>query len=104
MKVRDFLTTRAQTKRELAERMGIPQRSVEEMVQAERLAGAPILSDGDGYRVTHDPEEVAGQAARLRSRYITQALTARAMRRTAARMKEAEDAAQEPAGTLWDRV
>lgn len=98
--VRDFLTRRPQTKRALAERMGIPAREVEALVQSERLAGAPILSDSDGYWLAAESDEVAQQAARLRSRYITQALTARALRRTAERMKQQEDAERRPAGTL----
>lgn len=101
MSVTDFLTTRPQTKRELAERMGITTRTVEEMVQVERLAGAPILSDADGYRVAMEPDELGAQARRLRIRAAHQFVTARAVRTTARRMKAEQDAALRPAGTLW---
>lgn len=98
----DFLTTRPQTKRELAARMGVTTRTVEEMVQVERLAGAPIVSDTDGYRVALDSADMRDQYRRMRSRYLHQALTARAVNRTADRMEAAEAAALRPAGTLWD--
>lgn len=101
MTVVPFLTRRPQTKRELADRMGIPQRSVEEAVQVERLAGAPILSDGDGYRLAGTSDELEAQVQRLRRRAANQFLTARAVRQTARRMKVAEDARQRPSGTLW---
>lgn len=101
MTVLPFLTTRAQTKRELAARMGVPTRTVEEMVQLERLSGAPILSDADGYRVAQDPDELEAQARRLRIRAAHQFVTARAVRTTAKRMKAEQDAALQPAGTLW---
>jgi predicted DNA-binding transcriptional regulator YafY len=97
-----FLTTRPQTKRELAERMGVTTRTVEVMVQVERLAGAPIVSDTDGYRVALDSADMRDQYRRMRSRYVHQALTARAVNRTADRMEAAEAAALRPAGTLWD--
>jgi len=53
---------------------------VEAAIQAARLGGAPICSTGDGYWLG-TPAEVAACAARLRSRAITQMLTARALRR-----------------------
>lgn len=101
MTVLPFLTTRPQTKRALAERMGITQRTVEELVQLERLSGAPILSDADGYRVALDPAELEAQSRRLRIRAAHQFVTARAVRTTAKRMKAEQDAALQPAGTLW---
>ena len=104
MNVTEFLTRRPQTKRELADRMGVKPRTVEEAIQAARLDGAPILSDADGYWLAASAEELEAQAARLRARYITQALTARAVRRTARRMREAEAARMRPTGTLWDAL
>lgn len=101
MSILPFLTRRPQTKRELAERMGVTQRTVEELVQLERLSGAPILSDADGYRVALDPDELESQARRLRIRAAHQFVTARAVRTTAKRMKAEQDAALQPAGTLW---
>ena len=61
-----------------------------------RLAGWPIVSDGDGMRLDDDPAAVAMCALALRRRAITQLLTARALRHTAARMREPM--------TLWERV
>ena len=102
MTVFPFLTNCPQTKARLAERMGVTTRTVELLAQVERLAGAPIVSDEDGYRLAQDSEDMLAFYRRLRSRYVTQAQTARAVLRTARRMREAEDAALRPAGTLWD--
>ena len=96
-----FLTRQPQTKRELAERMGIPSRDVEEMVRLARLDGAPILSDGDGYRLTDDPEEVATMARRLHRRSNHVHETAEALEQTAERMRARAAAALEPPATLW---
>lgn len=95
MTVTDFLTRRPQTKRELAERMGIPQRSVEEAIQQARLDGAAILSNGDGYWMTDDPEQVASMAARLHRRASTIHDTATALAATAEKLAKREDP------TLW---
>lgn len=95
MNVTDFLTRRPQTKRELAERMGITTRTVEEMVQVERLAGSPILSNGDGYWLTDDPEQVASMAARLHRRATTIHDTATALAATAEKLAKREER------TLW---
>lgn len=101
MTVTDFLTRRPQTKRELAERMGVTQRTVEQLVQLERQSGAPILSDADGYRLAASSDELEAQARRLRIRAAHQFVTARAVRRTARRIKADEDARLRPTGTLW---
>lgn len=101
MSILPFLTRRPQTKKALAERMGVPTRDVEEAVRVARIAGAPILSDADGYRVALDPDELEAQARRLRIRAAHQFVTARAVRTTAKRMKAEQDAALQPAGTLW---
>lgn len=96
-----FLTRRPQTKRELAERMGIPAREVESLIHEARHEGAPILSDGDGYRLTDDPDEVATMAARLHRRSTHVHETASALDATAARMRTEAAARLEPSGTLW---
>lgn len=95
MKVTDFLTRRPQTKRELAERMGIPTREVEAAIQQARLDGKPILSNGDGYWMTDDPEDVRKMAARLRRRASTIHDTATALAATAEKLAKREDP------TLW---
>jgi len=75
-------------------------RRVQSACQEARLAGWPIVSDGDGMRLEDDPAAVAMCALALRSRAIHQLLTARALRRTASRMREAKDASARV--TLWD--
>lgn len=71
-------------------------RRVQAAIQEARLAGWPLVSDGEGVRLSFDPGEVAACAVALRRRAVTQWLTARALRRTAERMRA-------PA-TLWETV
>lgn len=94
-----FLTRRPQTKRELAERMGITQRAVEALINEARHQGKPIISDGDGYRLTDDPKEVATMAARLHRRSTHVHETAQALEDTAERMAREQSGIR--AGTLW---
>jgi hypothetical protein len=86
MRITDHLSYLPQTKKDIARRSGLPLRDVELLIHAARLEGVPIISDSFGYWLTDDPEEVAACARRLRSRYITQARTARALRLTSRRM------------------
>lgn len=74
--------------RAIAHGLRLPRRTVEEAVQQLRLLGEPLVSDGDGIRYTTDPVEVRECANKLRRRYITQALTARALRHTATRLEK----------------
>ena len=90
----DLLSTRPQKKAELAEKAGWytssgkpDTRSVELAIHAARLEGSPIVSDGDGYRITHDAGEVRRCADSLRRRLVQQAITARALKRTARRLE-----------------
>jgi len=69
-------------------------RRVQSACQEARLAGWPIVSDGDGMRLEDDPAAVAMCALALRRRAITQLRTSRQLRRTAARMREPM--------TLWE--
>jgi hypothetical protein len=69
-------------------------RRVQAACQEARLAGWPIVSSDTGVRLETIPAAVAECAAALRRRAITQLLTARALRRTAARMREPV--------TLWE--
>ena len=85
-----YLGTEPTTLTELAARMHVPRREAERFVQEARLAGVPLVSDGDGVRLARDATEAAQCAARLRRRAITQLLTARALRRAAQRMTLAE--------------
>ena len=86
MNLLDALSTSPQTKRALAAKLGCEPREVEALVQSYRLAGAAILSDGDGYRLGASAAEVDACAQRLRRRAIHQLVTARALRATARRM------------------
>jgi biotin operon repressor len=76
---------------ELAAIFRLPRRSVEQAVQALRQQGEPIVSDGNGIRWTDDPAEVRACADALRRRYISQAITARALKRTARRLESARE-------------
>jgi len=63
-------------------------RRVQAACQEARLAGWPLVTSGTGVRLENIPAAVAECAAALRRRAITQLLTARALRRTAERMRE----------------
>ncbi len=71
-------------------------RRVQAAICEARLAGWPIVSDGEGVRLSSDPGEVAACAVALRRRAVTQWRTARALRRTAERMRAPV--------TLWESV
>jgi biotin operon repressor len=81
--------TSPRTKRQLADATGWNTRDVEAAIQQARLEGAPICSDERGYWLG-TAEEVRACADRLRRRYVTQAVTARALRRTARRLEAAQ--------------
>lgn len=91
MSILAYITRRPRTKREIAALSGIAVRDVEQLIQQARLEGAAVISDGDGYRISTDPAEVAACADALRRRLATQYLTTRALKRTARRMTEARD-------------
>ena len=80
----DFIPTdHPVTMKVLCERTGWPEREVQAAIQQARLEGAPIISDGDGYRLSQDPAEVRACARRLRSRALNQMATAAALDRAA---------------------
>lgn len=74
-------------------------RTVEGAIQSLRLSGSPILSGSYGVRLARSADELAACVAALRRRAIHQMLTARALRRTAARMRAAEERVEQP--SLW---
>lgn len=92
----EALTAMPQTKKVLAEKMGWSTRDVELEVQRYRVAGIPIVSNGDGYWLAQTPEEVIDCYRWLRGKYLAQARTAWSLKRAAARMKR--EAVQEE---LW---
>lgn len=83
----EVLTAQPRTKRDLAQAMAADTRSIEAEVQRLRLAGIPILSDGDGYRLAQTAAEVRQCSERLRSRAIRQMETATALADAAERME-----------------
>jgi len=80
--------------------LGISIRKVQEILQALRLAGVQVFSDEDGVRLAQTADEARACAEGLRRRLVTQYRTLRAMRATARRMQEAEDARYNV--TLWN--
>lgn len=84
--ISDLLRSTPLTKKALAEAAGCSSREVELAIHEARLAGVPIVSDDRGYWLG-TATEVLECAERLRRRYVNQAVTARALRRTARRME-----------------
>lgn len=84
----------------LAEALNWPRRMVEQAITDLRLSGRPVASDGHGVWLATTAAEMADQYRRLRSRYISQALTARAVRATARRMERAEQKVEQQ--TIWE--
>ena len=76
---------------DIASVLDLPIRTVQECIQSLRLAGHPILSDGDGIRLAQTADEARACAEGLRRRIAHQYLTYRALRNTARRMAERED-------------
>ncbi len=80
--------------------MGVDTRTVELEVQAARLRGIPIVSDSDGYRFAQNSAEAFECYRWLRSKYLSQARTAFAIKRAAFRMA----ATEQDQGVLWTEV
>lgn len=76
----------------LASHLRVPRRSVEEAVQSLRLKGEPIVGGNDGLRLVTDPAELDAYIAARRRRGVSEYLGTRALRQTARRLKEAQDA------------
>jgi biotin operon repressor len=94
-----LLTNASVTQANMAFVLDLSIRAVQAACEELRRTGYPVLSSGDGVRLAQRSEEALSCAAALRSRAIHQFLTARALRRTATRMKEEEDARS--LVTLW---
>ena len=74
--------------RELTEACGFSERrTTEAAVQELALAGYPIVTSGDGVRMSGDPAEVRAAADRLDARLVHQYERVRALRATADRME-----------------
>ena len=79
-------------------------REVQAILRELRIAGHPILSDGDGIRLAQTADEARACAEALRRRLVSQYLTYRALRSTARRMYLVEHKPPEfeaPEGSLW---
>lgn len=86
----------ATTLSELAERLRVPRRSIEEAVQEARLSGVPICTGSEGAWIAQDASEARSMADRLRSRAIHQMETARALE------KWADEQEQQPLTLPWN--
>lgn len=75
---------------ELCDELRCSRRLIEQAVQDLRLRGEPICTDSRGAWVASSSAEVFDQYRRLRRRYISQAVTARRLRATAAAMQRRE--------------
>lgn len=89
--VRHWLHMAPATIADLALMIGCSRREVEEAVEALRLGGEPIVGGNDGLRLTEDPDELARYVEARRRRAVSIYLGTRALRRTAARMREVRD-------------
>lgn len=74
---------------DIAEDLGWPRRAVEAAVQALRMHGKAIASDGSGVWLTGDAAELEATFASMRRRIRSQMVTAWAVRSTARRMRGA---------------
>ena len=70
-----------ETKKALAEKVGLPVREVELLINSYRLDMVPIASSSAGYWYPRDTAELAETLAALRRRIISQSQTYRAQRR-----------------------
>jgi hypothetical protein len=97
-----LLTNAGATQKDIAKACDMEVRDVQQAILELRLAGHPIISTADrrGMRLAQTADEARACADALRRRAIRQLLTARALRRTARRMQEEEDARARV--TLWD--
>jgi len=77
-----------QTIGDLAESMQAPRRAIEKAVEDLRRRGEPIVTGPWGVCLTRDPDVLRDNYRRLRSRYIHQAIGARALLATAKRFEK----------------
>ena len=98
-RVLSLLGNASVTQSDMAFVLGLTIRQVQSACEELRRAGHPIISDRNGVRLAASAEEAQRCADALRRRLVSQYLTMRALRRTARRMRTAEDAAASL--TLW---
>ncbi len=83
----------------IAKCLGLSRRQVEAAVQELRLAGEPIIADGDGLRMAWTAAELARYRANFEDRLRTMVRTRRALRDTERRMRRSEAGATQT--SLW---
>ena len=66
--------------REIGERIGLSSRDIRRAVENARNEGIPILADGNGYWISHNPEEIARWKAKIKKYCKTLMKTAQAVR------------------------
>jgi len=98
-RVLSLLGNASVTQADMAFVLGLTIRQVQSACEELRRAGHAVLSSGNGIKLAQTADEALLCAAALRRRAITQWVNARALRRTALRMRTAEDAAASL--TLW---
>ena len=92
------------TQADIASACELSIRDVQAILRDLRIAGVPVLSDGDGIRLAQTADEARACAEALRRRLVSQYLTYRALRSTARRMYLVERKPPEfeaPEGSLW---
>jgi biotin operon repressor len=97
-----LLTSANTTQPDMAFVLGMSIRAIQASIVELRLAGHPVITSGDGVRLAQTADEARACADALRRRLVSQYRTVRALRATARRMQEAEDAAANV--TLWDLI
>lgn len=75
---------------ELAQRLGVPVREVQEAIQRLRVGGEPICSGDAGVWLARDADELAASNRRLHRRLVSQYASLRAQRHAERRMRAAE--------------
>jgi hypothetical protein len=80
----------ARTLSELAEDLRVPRRTIEAAIQQLRLRSYLVCTDNRGAWLSFDPVEGRTMYRRLRSRYVHQAVTARAMLRTVQKIEASQ--------------
>jgi predicted DNA-binding transcriptional regulator YafY len=101
-RIRAVLSEQAETIATVATRAGVSRRDAEFAIAELRLAGLPIVGDGEGVRLTSDPAELRAYAASRRRRLVQVALGTRQLLRTARRLED--EAASRQGLTLFGDV
>lgn len=80
---------------ELAQRLGVPVREVQEAIQRLRVGGEPICSGDAGVWLARDADELAASNRRLHHRLREQYRTLRAQRRAEVKLRLRDQRAEQ---------